>query len=205
MGNQKERLKKMTAKGQSGKMNLDYLLKKQVDRANGENTKSGGLPEVEDIKTLVNKLKSENLLPAIFFAFSKKRLTQIVNELERHVSLITPQERAEIEAFYYTAIKRLKKKDQSIYQLTWLKDIMLKGIGIHHGDLLPLGKEIVEILLQRNLIKLLFATDSFAMGLNMPTKTVVFNGLRKHDGTEFRDLLGSEYTQMSGRAGRRGR
>lgn len=204
MGNQKERLKKMTAKGQGGKMNLDYLLKKQVDRANGENTKSGGLPEVEDIKTLVNRLKSENLLPAIFFAFSKKRLTQIVNELERHVSLITPQERAEIEAFYYTAIKRLKKKDQSIYQLTWLKDIMLKGIGIHHGDLLPLGKEIVEILLQRNLIKLLFATDSFAMGLNMPTKTVVFNGLRKHDGTEFRDLLGSEYTQMSGRAGRRG-
>lgn len=205
MGNQKDRLRKITGKGQGGgKMNLDYLLKKQVDKANGENARSGGLPEVEGIKTLVNQLKSDNLLPAIFFSFSKKRLTQIVNELERHVSLITPQERAEIEAFYYTAIKRLKKKDQSIYQLTWLKEIMMKGIGIHHGDLLPLGKEIVEILLQRNLIKLLFATDSFAMGLNMPTKTVVFNGLRKHDGTSFRNLLGSEYTQMSGRAGRRG-
>lgn len=203
MNNQSDRVKKMSGAGKS-KVNMDYLLKKQIDRATNEDGQKRGLPEVDDILKLVNKLKKENLLPAIFFVFSKKRLTQIVQELERHVSLITPEERSEIEAFYYTAIKRLKKKDQAIYQLTWLKDIMCRGIGIHHGDLLPLGKEIVEILLQRNLIKLLFATDSFAMGLNMPTKTVIFNGLRKHDGTEFRNLLGSEYTQMSGRAGRRG-
>lgn len=203
MNNQSERVKKMSSTARS-KVNMEYLLKKQIDRAMGEMQGQRALPEVDDVLKLVNKLKNENLLPAIFFVFSKKRLTQIVQELERHVSLITAEERAEIEAFYYTAIKRLKKKDQSIYQLTWLKDIMCKGIGIHHGDLLPLGKEIVEILLQRNLIKLLFATDSFAMGLNMPTKTVVFNGIRKHDGTEFRNLLGSEYTQMSGRAGRRG-
>lgn len=203
MNNQSERVKKMSSQARS-KVNMDYLLKKQIERAIGESDGQRSLPESDDILKLVNKLKNENLLPAIFFVFSKKRLTQIVQELERHVSLITAEERHEIESFYYTAIKRLKKKDQSIYQLTWLKDIMCKGIGIHHGDLLPLGKEIVEILLQRNLIKLLFATDSFAMGLNMPTKTVVFNGLRKHDGTSFRELLGSEYTQMSGRAGRRG-
>lgn len=203
MNNQSERVKKMSSQAKS-KINLDYLLKKQIERAVNEGEPKKALPEMDDIIKLVNKLQKDNMLPAIFFVFSKKRLTQIVQELERHVSLITAEERNEIEAFYYTAVKRLKKKDQSIYQLTWLKDIMCRGIGIHHGDLLPLGKEIVEILLQRNLIKLLFATDSFAMGLNMPTKTVIFNGLRKHDGTEFRDLLGSEYTQMSGRAGRRG-
>jgi superfamily II RNA helicase len=203
MNNQSERVKKMSSVGKS-KISMDYLMKKQIERATNEGGQKRALPEVDDILKLVNKLKKENLLPAIFFVFSKKRLTQIVEDLQRHVSLITPEERNEIEAFYYTAIKRLKKKDQSIYQLTWLKEIMCRGIGIHHGDLLPLGKEIVEILLQRNLIKLLFATDSFAMGLNMPTKTVIFNGLRKHDGTEFRNLLGSEYTQMSGRAGRRG-
>ena len=193
MGNQTERVKKMSTVGKS-KVNLDYLLKKQIQQATQESQNDRPLPEVDDVKNLVLKLKKDNLLPAIFFVFSKKRLTNIVKELERHINLITPEERMEIEAFYYTAIKRLKKKDQSIYQLTWLKDIMCKGIGIHHGDLLPLGKEIVEILLQRGLIKLLFATDSFAMGLNMPTKTVIFNGLRKHDGTDFRDLLGSEYT-----------
>lgn len=203
MNNQSERVKKMSSVGKS-KISMDYLMKKQIERATNEGGQKRALPEVDDILKLVNKLKKENLLPAIFFVFSKKRLTQIVEDLQRHVSLITPEERNEIEAFYYTAIKRLKKKDQSIYQLTWLKEIMCRGIGIHHGDLLPLGKEIVEILLQRNLIKILFATDSFAMGLNMPTKTVIFNGLRKHDGTEFRNLLGSEYTQMSGRAGRRG-
>lgn len=189
MGNQSERVKKLSAK-MSGKSNLDYQLKKQVERAMNEGGKERSLPEVEDIKILVQRLKKENLLPAIFFVFSKKRLTNIVKELLPHVDLISKEERMEIEAFYYSSIKRLKKKDQSIYQLTWLKDIMCRGIGIHHGDLLPLGKEIIEILLQRNLIKLLFATDSFAMGLNMPTKTVIFNGLQKHDGTSFRELLG---------------
>lgn len=188
MNNQSERVRKITAKT-SGKANLDYMIKKQIDRVMNE-PKDRALPEVDDIRKLVQNLKEDNLLPAIFFVFSKKRLTNIVKELVAHVDLITSEERNEIEAFYYNSIKRLKAKDQSIYQLTWLKEIMMRGIGIHHGDLLPLGKEIVEILLQRNLIKLLFATDSFAMGLNMPTKTVIFNGLQKHDGTSFRDLLG---------------
>lgn len=65
-------------------------------------------------------------------------------------------------------------------------------------------KEIVEILFAKSLVKILFATETFAMGLNLPTRTVVFSGFRKHDGRGFRDLLPGEYTQMAGRAGRRG-
>ena len=187
MGNQKERLKKMTG---GAKKNMDYLIQKQIDRAMNDNKGSTFLPESDDLLKLVNRLKDENLLPAIFFVFSKKRLTAMVDNLKNHVSLATKEEQHEITGFFHNAIRRLKKRDQSIYQLTWLKEIMLRGIGIHHGDLLPLGKEIVEILLQKNLIKLLFATDSFAMGLNMPTKTVIFNGICKHDGFEFRRLLG---------------
>ncbi|KAG5184771.1 P-loop containing nucleoside triphosphate hydrolase protein, partial [Tribonema minus] len=76
--------------------------------------------------------------------------------------------------------------------------------GVHHGGLLPILKETVEILFSRGIVKVLFATETFAMGVNMPARTVVFNGLRKHDGREFRDLLPGEYTQMAGRAGRRG-
>jgi antiviral helicase SKI2 len=80
----------------------------------------------------------------------------------------------------------------------------MKGIGVHHGDLLVIGKEIVELLLQQGLIKLLLATESFAMGVNAPAKSVIFLNLNKHDGVSFRQLNSSEYLQMAGRAGRRG-
>jgi ATP-dependent RNA helicase DOB1 len=77
-------------------------------------------------------------------------------------------------------------------------------VGIHHGGLLPILKEVTEILFGEGLIKCLFATETFAMGINMPAKTVVFTSNRKFDGTDFRPLTAGEYIQMSGRAGRRG-
>ena len=75
---------------------------------------------------------------------------------------------------------------------------------ILNSGLLPIVKEIVEILFTRGLVKVLFATETFAMGVNAPAKSVVFSSIRKHDGQNFRELLPGEYTQMSGRAGRRG-
>jgi ATP-dependent RNA helicase DOB1 len=78
-------------------------------------------------------------------------------------------------------------------------------LGIHHGGLLPILKEVIEILFQESLVKVLFATETFSMGLNMPAKTVVFTNVTKFDGNEFRNLTSGEYIQMSGRAGRRGR
>jgi len=87
------------------------------------------------------------MLPAICFVFSKKRLTHIVKELERYVNLVNRDEQKQIRNFFRIAISRLKPNDQAIYQLQMLKDILMKGIGIHHGDLLSIGKEIVEILL----------------------------------------------------------
>ncbi|KAK4695409.1 antiviral helicase SKI2, partial [Lecanoromycetidae sp. Uapishka_2] len=85
-----------------------------------------------------------------------------------------------------------------------LRELLSRGIAVHHGGLLPIVKEVVEILFAKTLVKVLFATETFAMGLNLPTRTVVFSGFRKHDGRAFRDLLPGEYTQMAGRAGRRG-
>lgn len=82
--------------------------------------------------------------------------------------------------------------------------LIKSGIGIHHSGLLPILKEVVEILFQEGLIKCLFATETFAMGLNMPAKTCVFTSSRKFDGQEFRWISAGEYIQMSGRAGRRG-
>ena len=78
--------------------------------------------------------------------------------------------------------------DRELPQLTKLQVILQKGIAVHHGDLLPIAKEVVEILFSDGLIKVLFATETFAMGVNMPAKTVVFCGLRKNDGKDFRYL-----------------
>lgn len=75
---------------------------------------------------------------------------------------------------------------------------------MHHGGLLPILKESVEVLFSQSVVKVLIATETFAMGVNMPARSVVFHGIRKNDGRGFRDLLPGEYTQMAGRAGRRG-
>lgn len=82
--------------------------------------------------------------------------------------------------------------------------LLKRGIGIHHGGLLPIVKEVIELLFQEGLLKVLFTTETFSMGINMPAKTVVFTSIEKFDGEEFRWVTGGEYIQMSGRAGRRG-
>ena len=102
------------------------------------------------------------------------------------------------------SIARLKMEDKMLPQIKRLRELLSRGIAVHHGGLLPIVKELVEILFAKSLVKVLFATETFAMGLNLPTRTVIFSGFRKHDGRSFRDLLPGEYTQMAGRAGRRG-
>lgn len=92
----------------------------------------------------------------------------------------------------------------SLEQFLDLKRLLLKGVSVHHSGLIPIFKEIVEILFAQKLVKVLFATETFAVGVNMPTKTVLFTELKKRDNKSFRLLKTNEFTQMSGRAGRRG-
>lgn len=89
-------------------------------------------------------------------------------------------------------------------QVLYIFDMLSRGFGVHHGGLLPILKESVEVLFSQSIVKMLIATETFAMGVNMPARSVVFHGIRKHDGRAFRDLLPGEYIQMAGRAGRRG-
>ena len=120
------------------------------------------------------------------------------------LTMTTSLEKSQIHVVFSKAIKRLQGSDKQLPQILRLKELVSKGIAVHHGGLLPILKEVVEILFARGLVKVLFATETFAIGVNMPAKTVIYNGLRKHDGVRFRDLLPGEYTQMAGRAGRRG-
>ena len=152
---------------------------------------------------LVQHLKKHDLLPACIFVFSKKRCEQNADALS-NLDFCTASEKSAIHVMIERSVARLKPEDRLLPQIRRLRELLSRGIAVHHGGLLPIVKEVVEILFAKTLVKVLFATETFAMGLNLPTRTVVFSGFRKHDGRAFRDLLPGEYTQMAGRAGRRG-
>uniref|UniRef100_M4BTY6 Helicase SKI2W n=1 Tax=Hyaloperonospora arabidopsidis (strain Emoy2) TaxID=559515 RepID=M4BTY6_HYAAE len=171
-------------------------------RANALNIRTSGGDQGEWTK-LINSLKDKALLPVVVFAFSKRLCEESASKLAK-LDLSTPSERSEIHLFLETSVQRLQGSDRELPQVLTTKEMLKRGIGVHHGGLLPIIKEMVEILFGRGLVKVLFSTETFAMGVNMPARTVVFNGIHKHDGKNFRDLLPGEYTQMAGRAGRRG-
>ncbi|CAH0514963.1 unnamed protein product [Peronospora belbahrii] len=163
--------------------------------------KSGG--DQGEWTKLINTLKDKALLPVVVFAFSKRLCEESASKLAK-LDMSTPSERSEIHLFLENSVHRLQGSDRELPQVLTMKEMLKRGVGVHHGGLLPIIKEMVEILFGRGLVKVLFSTETFAMGVNMPARTVIFNGIRKHDGKNFRDLLPGEYTQMAGRAGRRG-
>ncbi|KAK0199046.1 antiviral helicase [Armillaria mellea] len=152
---------------------------------------------------LLGHLRKKSLLPVVVFTLSKKRCEENASTLT-NADLCTSVEKSEVHVAIEKALSRLKGSDKKLPQIRRMRDLLSRGIGIHHGGLLPIVKELVEILFARGLVKILFATETFAMGVNMPAKCVVFSNIRKHDGRSFRDILPGEYTQMAGRAGRRG-
>ncbi|KAM3654682.1 LOW QUALITY PROTEIN: superkiller complex protein 2-like, partial [Ammospiza maritima maritima] len=153
--------------------------------------------------SLLETLRERELLPAVTFTFSRGRCEDQAAALGS-LELLSGPERAQVRQFLTRCLARLRGSDRRLPQVLQLSDLLQRGIGVHHGGVLPLLKEIVEMLFSQGLVKVLFATETFAMGVNMPARTVVFDSIRKHDGNSFRDLLPGEYTQMSGRAGRRG-
>lgn len=152
---------------------------------------------------LVAYLRKKDLLPVVVFTFSKKRCEENAATLV-NADLCTASEKNAVHVAVEKALSRLSGPDTKLPQISRMRDLLSRGIGVHHGGLLPIVKEVVEILFARGLVKILFATETFAMGVNMPARCVVFSGIRKHDGRSFRDILPGEYTQMAGRAGRRG-
>lgn len=164
---------------------------------------NANLPGRQTLTQLCHHLQKHTLLPAVIFVFSKKRTEEYANML-KSLDYNTAKEKSEVRMFIDKAVARLKPDDRGLPQIMMIRDLLARGIGIHHGGLLPIMKEVIEILFAKSLVKVLFATETFAMGLNLPTRTVVFSGTRKNDGKNFRALLPGEYTQMAGRAGRRG-
>ncbi len=180
------------------------------------------------LNNLLAHLRDQDMLPAICFVFSRKAVEQCAEEIkETHGSLMNPPLndecsnsslkgeiiRAEtklnpqVSLQCESILKRLPnwREYQGLPEYQNLVALLEKGIGIHHSGMIPVLREIVEFMISKKYIKVLFATESFAIGLDCPIKTAVFINLKKYDGGDSpRYLLPHEYTQMAGRAGRRG-
>jgi len=153
--------------------------------------------------TLIDHLQRQDKLPVVAFTLSRNRCDQTANSLTS-LDLTTNMEKSDIHHFINKCVARLKGPDRRLPQVLTLSELLKRGIGIHHSGILPILKEVVECCFAKGWVKLLFATETFAMGVNMPARTVVFDNIKKHDGKQFRTLLPAEYIQMAGRAGRRG-
>lgn len=162
--------------------------------------------KIFDINKLMDKLVEflvqQNYLPALFFKFSRKKCEQICKTVRK--SLLNFDEISEVENIFNFHMREYRKIYEILPQYQDVYQQLKKGVVYHHSGLIPILKEIIEILYSKGLVKILFATETFAIGVNMPTKTVLFPDIEKYDNNGMRILRTDEYLQMSGRAGRRG-
>ena len=147
-----------------------------------------------------------NMLPAICFVFSRKALETCAKEVTTNLLEFDSKVPYTVKRECEQIIRKLPNFEEYLQlpEYVMLVSLMEKGIAIHHAGIMPVLREMVELLFAKGYIKLLFATETFAVGINMPTKTVLFSDVNKFDGTGMRMLFSHEYTQMAGRAGRRG-
>lgn len=152
-----------------------------------------------ELQTLCNQIKSNpNLgIPAIIFVLSKVRCIKYAEMIE--TSFVEHEEQSQILNFFDQNLLEFKENSQYIN----LRSTISKGIAYHHSGLIPKIREVVEFLIKKKLIKIVFATETFAVGLNFPVKTVVMTAINKPSETGYRNIYVSEYKQMAGRAGRR--
>merc|ERR1719507_2986511 len=168
--------------------------------------KKGGMKggtEGSNIFKIVKMIMERSFAPVIVFSFSKKECEAYALQMAK-LDFNTPEEKKLVDEVFSNAMMVLSEEDRSLPQVENVLPLLKRGIGIHHGGLLPILKETIEILFGEGLLKALFATETFAMGLNMPARTVLFTSTQKFDGKDFRFVTSGEYIQMSGRAGRRG-
>jgi superfamily II RNA helicase len=157
---------------------------------------------VHQLNECVAALKRKDLLPALFFVFSRAKCEEYAAAIQD--PLIDSSDAAAVKHIIDYHLRNHKSLHETSQYWT-IKSLLEKGIAFHHSGLLPVLKEIVEILFSKGLVKVLFATETFAVGINMPTRTVVFTDLKKYDTGGLRCLHTDEYIQMAGRAGRRGK
>lgn len=161
-------------------------------------------------KHVLNKvckfMVEKNMLPALCFVLSRKQLEMCAHEITTPLLEVDSKVPHIVRNECEQIIRKLPNFEEYLHLPEYVNAVALleKGIAIHHSGVMPVIKEMIELLYAKGYIKILFATETFSIGVNMPTKTVLFTSSSKFDGNIQRTLLSHEYTQMAGRAGRRG-
>jgi len=153
------------------------------------------------LHALIKHIREHDELPCIYFAFGRRRTEELAEEVLGMVFL-EPEQHAVVERNYLDLCVRYGVLEEPSAQR--LRQFVRHGVAYHHAGMLPTLKEIVEQLFTAKLLPLIFTTETFALGINMPARTVVFDGLRKYYATGFASLRPRDLQQMAGRAGRRG-
>ncbi|MBN2168785.1 MAG: DEAD/DEAH box helicase [Actinobacteria bacterium] len=154
---------------------------------------------------VIRELEKRDMLPAIYFLFSRAACDDSAFiYLKDGVKLTSDLESREIEQYLHEKISCLHQEDLDCLDYDTLRNALKAGVAIHHSGVLPLFKEAVEELFARGLLKVVFATETLSLGINMPARTVVIESLTKWGGDKHRPLTSVEYKQLTGRAGRRG-
>lgn len=158
------------------------------------------------LNKLTQYLKDNKMLPAIGFVFSRKQVEMCAKELTTALIEKDSKIPSIIEREAKQILRRLPNYEEYLRlpEYNELISLLQKGVGIHHSGMVPILREIVELFISKKYIQVLFATESFAIGLDCPIKTAIFTNITKFDGDNDRLLYSHEYTQMAGRAGRRG-
>ncbi len=150
-------------------------------------------------------LRTRGLLPAIYFIFSRRGCEAAARVVvDRGLSLTSPQDTKEIKEFARAATSHLEPKDLDVLGYASWIELLSRGVAAHHAGMVPAMKEAVESLFARGLVRLVFATETLALGINMPARTVVLESLSKFTGESHETLRPGDFTQITGRAGRRG-
>ena len=167
--------------------------------------RSGGRGLVPSRLDVVATLDEQGLLPAIMFIFSRKGCDAAVQQcLSANLRLTSKTERDAIRTHVQAKTSRLLDSDLEVLGYPDWSEALTRGISSHHAGMLPIFKECVEELFSRGLVKVVFATETLALGINMPARSVVIDKLSKWNGESHADVTPGEYTQLTGRAGRRG-
>jgi ATP-dependent RNA helicase HelY len=195
---------------QPGKINPEILQREReaIRRSALGRNRRGRFTEPSDRMSraeIIEKLQRENLLPAITFIFSRVGCDAAVKQcLHAGLRLTSPEERTEIRQTALRYTQNIAEEDLEVLGFQEWLTALERGIAAHHAGLLPSFKGAVEDLFQRGLVKAVFATETLALGINMPARTVVLEKLIKFNGEAHVPITPGEYTQLTGRAGRRG-
>ncbi len=156
-----------------------------------------------DAGEVLTALRDADKLPCLYFLPGRRVVEETALSAALH-NFTTPEEEASIRAEIEVWLQNLPKEDRNLRQVYSLLSLLPRGLAFHHAGLLPGLKVLVETLFARGHLRAVFATDTLALGVNMPARSVVVGSLSKFDGQEMRLLTPNEYRQLTGRAGRRG-